>query len=87
MQLPYIIRAIFEIAKETQQLLFGEFSQNLELIALNKDFTIWLRIVLALFGGRLCPYTMMKEQKNFIELHEVKEDQYFFSEIREFESQ
>ena len=35
---PYA-RAIFEIAKESQQLpLWGEFLENLELIALNEDF-------------------------------------------------
>ena len=71
---PYA-RAIFEIAKETKQLpLWGEFLENLELIALNKDFnnlvenpsfsaTLVLEVALDCLAD-----TPTKEQKNFIGL-------------------
>ena len=71
---PYA-RAIFEIAKETQQLpLWGEFLENLELIALNKDFndlvenpSFSANLVLEVALDCLAD-TPTKEQENFIGL-------------------
>ena len=81
---PYA-RAIFEIAKETQQLpLWGGFLENLELIALNKDFNNLVdnpsfSAALALEVALDClADTPTKEQE---ELYRVatfeQEDQYF----------
>lgn len=71
---PYA-RAIFEIAKETQQLpLWEGFLENLELIALNKDFNNLVdnpsfSAALALEVALDClADTPTKEQENFIGL-------------------
>ena len=85
---PYA-RAIFEIAKETQQLpLWGDFLENLELIALNKDFNNLVEnpsfsTALALEVALDClADTPTKEQKNFIELLLSSKRISIFSEIR-----
>ena len=85
---PYA-RAIFEIAKETQQLpLWGDFLENLELIALNKDFNNLVEnpsfsAALALEVALDClADTPNKEQKNFIGLLLSSKRISIFSEIR-----
>ncbi len=85
---PYA-RAIFEIAKETQELpLWGGFLENLEIIALNKDFNnlvenpsfttdLALEVVLDCLAE-----APTKEQKNFIGLLLSGKRISVFSEIR-----
>ena len=71
---PYA-RAIFEIAKESQQLpLWGKFLENLESIALNKDFITlvespsFLAALAQEVAIECLAETPTKEQENFIGL-------------------